>query len=203
MRSPSSHSPLPPPTLQIIIDVPLAWKLLWEGFGWPLRAFAEFRNGALLEDDKVGGIAAMGGSHLHPLPSFPSFTRDPRSDPVRPVCAAEHHRLPPVSWPPRHSADSGDVTASAPPARSSRSGGSSSSSTCIMMRPWEEAQGTRSQRGAWRGCRSAAVGRAAAQLVRLPARPLAGRRLCHFVTLCPSEKSNPPQTKFTQQVCNP
>jgi photosystem I subunit 3 len=37
---------------EIIIDVPLAWKLLWEGFGWPLRAFAEFRNGSLLEDDK-------------------------------------------------------------------------------------------------------------------------------------------------------
>jgi hypothetical protein len=38
--------------------VPLAWKLLWEGFGWPLRAFAEFRNGSLLEDDKVGAAAA-------------------------------------------------------------------------------------------------------------------------------------------------
>lgn len=37
--------------LQIIIDVPLAWKLLWEGFGWPLRAFAELKNGKLLEAD--------------------------------------------------------------------------------------------------------------------------------------------------------
>ena len=32
-------------------DVPLAWKLLWEGFGWPLRAFAEYKNGSLMEDD--------------------------------------------------------------------------------------------------------------------------------------------------------
>ncbi|EFN58854.1 hypothetical protein CHLNCDRAFT_29874 [Chlorella variabilis] len=36
---------------EIIIDVPLAWKLLWEGFGWPLRAFAELKNGKLLEAD--------------------------------------------------------------------------------------------------------------------------------------------------------
>nr|6ZZX_F Chain F, PSI-F [Chlorella ohadii]6ZZY_F Chain F, PSI-F [Chlorella ohadii] len=36
---------------EIIIDVPLAWKLLWEGFGWPLRAFAEYKNGSLMEDD--------------------------------------------------------------------------------------------------------------------------------------------------------
>ncbi|KAL4442931.1 hypothetical protein ABPG77_008422 [Micractinium sp. CCAP 211/92] len=36
---------------EIIIDVPLAWRLLWEGFGWPLRAFAEYRNGSLLESD--------------------------------------------------------------------------------------------------------------------------------------------------------
>ena len=36
---------------EIIIDVPLAWRMLWEGFGWPLRAFAEARNGSLMEDD--------------------------------------------------------------------------------------------------------------------------------------------------------
>ncbi len=38
----------PPPPRS---DVPLAWKLLWEGFGWPLRAFAEYKNGSLMEDD--------------------------------------------------------------------------------------------------------------------------------------------------------
>lgn len=37
---------------EIIIDVPLAWRMLWEGFGWPLRAVAELRNGKLLEDDR-------------------------------------------------------------------------------------------------------------------------------------------------------
>ncbi|PSC72813.1 Photosystem I reaction center subunit III [Micractinium conductrix] len=36
---------------EIIIDVPLAWRMLWEGFGWPLRAFAEYKNGSLMEDD--------------------------------------------------------------------------------------------------------------------------------------------------------
>ena len=36
---------------EIIIDVPLAWKLLWEGLGWPVRAVAELKNGSLLEDD--------------------------------------------------------------------------------------------------------------------------------------------------------
>lgn len=32
-------------------DVPLAWRLLWEGFGWPLRAFADYKNGSLMEAD--------------------------------------------------------------------------------------------------------------------------------------------------------
>lgn len=36
---------------EIIIDVPLAWKLLWAGLGWPIAAVAELRNGTLLEDD--------------------------------------------------------------------------------------------------------------------------------------------------------
>jgi len=36
---------------EIIIDVPLAWKLLWAGLGWPVAAVAELRNGTLLEDD--------------------------------------------------------------------------------------------------------------------------------------------------------
>lgn len=36
---------------EIIIDVPLAWKLLWVGLGWPIAAVAELRNGTLLEDD--------------------------------------------------------------------------------------------------------------------------------------------------------
>lgn len=41
-------------------DVPLAWKLLWEGFGWPLRAFAEYKNGSLMEDDaKIVSLAAL------------------------------------------------------------------------------------------------------------------------------------------------
>lgn len=36
---------------EIIIDVPLAWSLLWAGLGWPVAAVAELRNGTLLEDD--------------------------------------------------------------------------------------------------------------------------------------------------------
>ena len=36
---------------EIIIDVPLAWKLLWAGLGWPIAAVAELRAGTLLEDD--------------------------------------------------------------------------------------------------------------------------------------------------------
>eukprot|EP00890_Picochlorum_soloecismus_P000612 jgi/Picsp_1/1551/NSC_05029-R1_photosystem i subunit chloroplast precursor len=36
---------------EIIIDVPLAWKLLWAGLAWPVAAAAEFKNGTLLEDD--------------------------------------------------------------------------------------------------------------------------------------------------------
>jgi len=36
---------------EIIIDVPLAWRLLWEGFGWPLRALYELKSGSLLESD--------------------------------------------------------------------------------------------------------------------------------------------------------
>ena len=39
---------------EIIIDVPLAWRMLWEGFGWPLRAVAELKDGTLLAaDDKI------------------------------------------------------------------------------------------------------------------------------------------------------
>lgn len=36
---------------EIIIDVPLAWRLLWAGLGWPVAAVAELRTGTLLEDD--------------------------------------------------------------------------------------------------------------------------------------------------------
>lgn len=36
---------------EIIIDVPLAWRMLWAGLGWPVAAVAELRNGTLLEDD--------------------------------------------------------------------------------------------------------------------------------------------------------
>ena len=49
------RAPTPPRS-----DVPLAWKLLWEGFGWPLRAFAEYKNGSLMEDDaKIVSPAAL------------------------------------------------------------------------------------------------------------------------------------------------
>ncbi len=37
---------------EIIIDVPLAWKLLWAGLGWPVAAVAELRNKTLLEADE-------------------------------------------------------------------------------------------------------------------------------------------------------
>jgi photosystem I subunit III len=37
--------------LEIIIDVPLAWKLLWAGLAWPIAAVGELRTGTLLEDD--------------------------------------------------------------------------------------------------------------------------------------------------------
>jgi hypothetical protein len=32
--------------------------MLWEGFGWPLRAVAELRNGKLLEDDRNITVSA-------------------------------------------------------------------------------------------------------------------------------------------------
>lgn len=37
---------------EIIIDVPLALKLSWEGAGWPLAAFNELKNGTLLEKEE-------------------------------------------------------------------------------------------------------------------------------------------------------
>ncbi|KAI3436624.1 hypothetical protein D9Q98_006041 [Chlorella vulgaris] len=37
---------------EIIIDVPLAWKLLWEGLAWPLRAVYELKTGELLAKDE-------------------------------------------------------------------------------------------------------------------------------------------------------
>lgn len=40
-----------PTEKEIIIDVPLAWKLLWAGLAWPVAALAEFRNDTLLEKD--------------------------------------------------------------------------------------------------------------------------------------------------------
>lgn len=40
-----------PTDKEIIIDVPMAWRLLWAGLGWPIAAVAELRNGTLLEDD--------------------------------------------------------------------------------------------------------------------------------------------------------
>lgn len=39
-----------PTEKEIIIDVPLATKLIWRGFTWPLAAISEFRNGKLIED---------------------------------------------------------------------------------------------------------------------------------------------------------
>jgi photosystem I subunit 3 len=36
---------------EIIIDVPLAFKLLWQGFGWPFAALWELKTGSLLEKD--------------------------------------------------------------------------------------------------------------------------------------------------------
>ncbi|KAJ7530783.1 hypothetical protein O6H91_14G019100 [Diphasiastrum complanatum] len=39
-----------PTEKEIIIDVPLATRLLWRGFTWPLAAVSEFRNGKLIED---------------------------------------------------------------------------------------------------------------------------------------------------------
>jgi photosystem I subunit 3 len=41
-----------PTDKEIIIDVPLALKLSFQGIGWPLRAVQQLRNGSLLEDDK-------------------------------------------------------------------------------------------------------------------------------------------------------
>ena len=39
-----------PAEKEIIIDVPLATRLSWRGFVWPLAAISEFRNGKLIED---------------------------------------------------------------------------------------------------------------------------------------------------------
>jgi len=38
-----------PTEKEIIIDVPLATRILWKGFIWPLAAVSELRNGKLLE----------------------------------------------------------------------------------------------------------------------------------------------------------
>jgi len=41
------------PTMkEIIIDVPLASKIIWKGFIWPVAAYREFINGELVVDDK-------------------------------------------------------------------------------------------------------------------------------------------------------
>ncbi|KAI5067907.1 hypothetical protein GOP47_0016252 [Adiantum capillus-veneris] len=39
-----------PAEKEIIIDVPLASRLAWRGFIWPLAAISELRNGKLIED---------------------------------------------------------------------------------------------------------------------------------------------------------
>jgi photosystem I subunit 3 len=40
-----------PEEKEIIIDVPLATKMMLTGFAWPLTAFGEFSSGKLLADD--------------------------------------------------------------------------------------------------------------------------------------------------------
>ncbi|KAJ4975425.1 hypothetical protein NE237_000531 [Protea cynaroides] len=40
-----------PTQKEIIIDVPLASRLLWRGFIWPVAAYREFLNGELVVDD--------------------------------------------------------------------------------------------------------------------------------------------------------
>uniref|UniRef100_A0A0C9SAP7 Photosystem I reaction center subunit III n=1 Tax=Wollemia nobilis TaxID=56998 RepID=A0A0C9SAP7_9CONI len=40
-----------PTQKEIIIDVPLASRILWRGFIWPLAALNELRSGQLIEDD--------------------------------------------------------------------------------------------------------------------------------------------------------
>jgi photosystem I subunit 3 len=37
---------------RLLQDVPLAWKLLWEGLAWPLRAVYELKTGELLAKDE-------------------------------------------------------------------------------------------------------------------------------------------------------
>ena len=41
-----------PTDKEIIIDVPLALKLSFQGIGWPLRTIQQLRSGSLLEDDR-------------------------------------------------------------------------------------------------------------------------------------------------------
>jgi photosystem I subunit 3 len=41
-----------PTEKEIILDVPLALKLAFQGWAWPLEAVQELKNGKLLEDDK-------------------------------------------------------------------------------------------------------------------------------------------------------
>ncbi|MCO5547859.1 hypothetical protein L7F22_001311 [Adiantum nelumboides] len=40
-----------PAEKEIIIDIPLASRLAWRGFTWPLAAISELRNGKLIEDN--------------------------------------------------------------------------------------------------------------------------------------------------------
>ena len=39
-------------------------RMLWEGFGWPLRAFAEYKNGSLMEDDSKITVSGTAGAYL-------------------------------------------------------------------------------------------------------------------------------------------
>lgn len=41
-----------PTDKEIILDVPLALKLAFSGWAWPLAAIQELRNGSLLEKDE-------------------------------------------------------------------------------------------------------------------------------------------------------
>ena len=47
----SVRSEKKPGRKEIIIDVPLAFRLIWRGFIWPLAAINEFRAGTLVEKD--------------------------------------------------------------------------------------------------------------------------------------------------------
>ena len=66
--------------------MPLAWRLLWEAFGWPLAAFAEWKTGSLLEKEVRWARVGLDGLEAwRPWGWQARGPACPRARPCRPV----------------------------------------------------------------------------------------------------------------------